>query len=86
MYAGMVFAKAIIFLLGIGGVALIRWNRSLSDANVAANRAGAESLGFGPLQRLLARPWIAAYSRVVIVVVGIAWIAMSAIVLVFAHW
>ena len=81
----MVFIKAIFFLFGIGGVALIRWNRAIADASVAANRAGAESLGFGPLQRWVARPWYAAYSRVVTVLAGIVWIAMSVFVLFFAQ-
>jgi hypothetical protein len=82
----MVFIKALFLLFGIGGVGLIRWNGRVSDANVAANRAGAESLGFGPLQRLLAQPWIPAYGRVATVVVGVGWIAMSVVVLVFAPW
>jgi hypothetical protein len=81
----MVFVKLIFALFGIGGVALIRWNRQISDANVAANRAAADSLGFVPLQRLLAKRWIPAHSRVVTVLVGIVWISMSVLVIAFVH-
>lgn len=81
----MVFVKAIFVLFGIGGIALIRWSRQIGDANVAANRAAADSFGFGPLQRLLSRGWLPAYSRVVTVLVGIVWIAMSVLVVAFGH-
>jgi hypothetical protein len=81
----MVFAKAIFALFGIGGIALIRWSRQISDANVAANRAAADSLGFGPVQRLLSKSWIPAYSRVVTILVGVVWIALSVVVLTIDH-
>ncbi len=81
----MVFTKVIFVLFGIGGIALIRWSRQISDANVAANRAAADSLGFGPLQRLISKPWIPAYSRVVTVLVGVAWVALCVFVLIAVH-
>ena len=81
----MVFAKVIFVLFGIGGIALIRWSRQISDANVAANRAAADALGFGPHQRLMAKPWIPAYSRLVTVLVGVVWIMLCVFVLVAVH-
>jgi hypothetical protein len=81
----MVFVKLIFALFGIGGIALIRWSRQISDANVAANRAAADSLGLTPLQRFLSKPWIPAYSHVVTILVGVVWIAFSVVVLVAVH-
>jgi hypothetical protein len=81
----MVFIKLIFALFGIGGIALIRWSREISDANVAANRAAADSLGLAPLHRLLSKQWIPAYSRVATILVGVLWIALSVVVLVAIH-
>lgn len=81
----MVFAKVIFALFGVGGIALIRWSRQISDANVAANRAAADSLDFSALQRLLSKSWIPAYSRVVTILVGVVWIVLCVVALAAAH-
>jgi hypothetical protein len=66
----------------IGGVALIVWHRRIADASLAANRAFAASLGFGWMQRLIERPWIASLNRITTILVGLIWMAIAIIALV----
>jgi hypothetical protein len=46
----MVFIDAIFSGFLVGGIALIRWSRRIGDANLAANRAAADSLGIRWMQ------------------------------------
>jgi hypothetical protein len=78
-------AGAIFFgLFVLMGLAGLRWNRRLSNAQMAANRAYANSLGFKLLQRVLAKPWADDFNRRVsfavsalFVVLGVAGILAS---------
>jgi hypothetical protein len=41
----MIFIDVIFSGFLVGGIALMRWSRHIGDANLAANRAAADSLG-----------------------------------------
>jgi hypothetical protein len=66
----------------IAGIALVRWHRRLADANMAANRAAADSLGFRWMQRWLEKAWVSQINRGTSIAVGVIWIAVAVIGLV----
>jgi hypothetical protein len=78
----MVFIDVIFSGFLVGGIALIRWSRRIGDANLAANRAAADSLGISWMQRLLAKPWMRVVSRSSAVMVGVVWIGIAILALV----
>ena len=81
----MVFSDVLFSAFLIGGVALIRWSRVLGDANLAANRAAAESLGVRWMQRLLGKTWMRGFSRAMTVAVGIVWMCVATFALIVVN-
>ena len=81
----MVFIDVIFSAFLIGGICLIRWSSTLSTANLRANRAFAESVGWHWLQLWLAKSWQPRLSRVTTIAVGVIWIAIAVVALVAAN-